>query len=98
MRAFAGAPAARPARRPVTPAVIAVATVAVVFAVFVPARQDSIEGAAGLANQPAFEAAPRELNFAGVRFPRWDRLGWQPTGARRDLVAGRATDTVYYQH
>jgi hypothetical protein len=45
----------------------------------------------------------------GVAFPNWalarhiaprgtPRIGWKPVGARRDEIAGRRTETVFYQH
>jgi hypothetical protein len=33
----------------------------------------------------------------GVSFPRWTKLGWKPTGAREDTIAGRETMTVFYE-
>jgi hypothetical protein len=40
-----------------------------------------------------------QRSFAGVTFPDWGRqFGWHASGARRDRVEGRATDTVYYHH
>jgi hypothetical protein len=37
--------------------------------------------------------------FQGVKFPNWAKeFGWVATGARRDRVAGRSADTVFYVH
>ena len=39
------------------------------------------------------------VSFEGVTYPNWShQFGWHATGARSDVVDGRATHTVYYQH
>ena len=68
----------------------------------------SVVQAAELSLLPATKDAPRESperpallrrSFAGVTFPAWDdEFGWRATGARRDEVDGRATETVFYTH
>jgi hypothetical protein len=37
--------------------------------------------------------------FAGLDYPNWQRqFGWRATGRRSDTIAGRRTETVFYQH
>jgi hypothetical protein len=61
--------------------------------------------AAALAEQPATEPAPASAGpvlraaVDGVAFPDWSReFGWEEVGSRRDVLDGRATTTVFYEH
>jgi hypothetical protein len=48
---------------------------------------------------PAKEGAVLRAGVDGVRFPDWEsEFGWRETGMRRDVLDGRATETVFYEH
>ena len=84
----------------------AIAAVLVLLAVLVPSGERStIERAADLAQEPATQGPPASAGPAlraevdGVSFPDWEReLGWRETGMRRDVLDGRRTATVFYEH
>jgi hypothetical protein len=63
--------------------------------------------AVALTQSPAQLPTPREsvlhdgrleASVQGVSFPYWNRdSGWRPAGARRDSLAGRFVETVFYR-
>jgi hypothetical protein len=102
-------PRVRPAPRrwrPVAVAVCAGAAALALAIVLSPGGGLTVDAVAAVSARPAAESAPppaREgvlrRSFEGVAFPDWDRAqGWRATGARREVVEGRRTDTVYYEH
>jgi hypothetical protein len=68
----------------------------------------AVDAVAELAHARPAEPAPArapdrpqalERRFAGVEFPSWSaEFGWRATGARTDVVDGRDTSTVFYEH
>ena len=65
----------------------------------------TVERAADIARLPATQRAPAasgdvlRADVDGVRFPEWGReFGWEETGMRRDVIVGRRTSTVFYEH
>jgi hypothetical protein len=86
-------------------AVAAVAAGIAALGLALPADQaPSALAAVALGGRPATAAAPAagEPGFLraaveGISFPRWTKLGWKPTGARVDTLAGRETMTVFYE-
>jgi hypothetical protein len=61
--------------------------------------------AADIAKLSATEPAPAttgstlRAGIGGLRFPDWaPQFGWHATGMRRDVIDGRRTATVYYEH
>jgi hypothetical protein len=91
-------------RRGVTAATAVAASIAALVLQLAGAEAPTALAAAGLGARPPTDRAPAagEQGFLraavdGVRFPRWTRLGWKPTGARRDAIAGRGTTTVFYK-
>jgi hypothetical protein len=102
-----------PRRRPVPllgPAIAAATAVVLVVAVVLvqPSTDSVTTTAARLVLRPAPDPAPApdrahpgqlRRTFEGVTYPDWTaEFGWRPAGARRDRVADRPTDTVYYRH
>jgi hypothetical protein len=99
-----------PAFRPRLAAVAAaIATALVVIAVLLPSGgATTAADIAPLGSLSATAPAPQPLpgvesrlaaSFEGVTYPNWSHeFGWHATGARSDVVDGRATHTVYYQH
>ena len=48
---------------------------------------------------PASEGVVLGAEVEGVRFPDWgSEFGWHETGMRRDVLDGRPTETVFYEH
>ena len=48
---------------------------------------------------PATDGTVLRAGVEGVRFPDWeDEFGWRETGMRGDVLDGRATKTVFYEH
>jgi hypothetical protein len=103
-------PAAVPRRRVRSPAGPAFAATCVLLALAVALTADrglTVASLAELSSRPALESAGGKgdrdgllrRSFAGVTFPDWEESqSWRAIGARRDIVEGRATDTVYYRH
>jgi hypothetical protein len=106
-------PRMRPARdrlRAFRVPALAAAFAAVVAAAVVLVPQGtspSVATAASLGRLPAEQAAPPWVGDAhllaggldGVAFPHWDSVfGWHERGARDDVVEGRQTRTVFYEH
>ncbi len=90
-------------------ALAAVALVALAVAFLLPSGHGAeVADVADLHARPALQTAPYprggqpallSARAAGVDFPNWAPThGWTATGARRDTVDGRATETVYYEH
>lgn len=87
-------------------AVAAAVALALVLVLTSGSSQSMLQDAAASAFRPATLPAParsatnqRRLaaSVGGVSFPYWkDALGWVATGARRELVKGRASTTVFY--
>ena len=91
--------------RPALAAVCALFALALVAGLALQRPTDTLAQAVEVSGREAREPGPStrgaELrrSFVGVTFPAWEReFGWRATGARRDSVGDRATDTVYYQH
>jgi hypothetical protein len=92
------------------PAVTAALAAAAVIAALVLGSQPtspSVASAAGLGMLPTERAAPPRLAEApllaggleGVAFPDWDGVfGWRANGSRDDVIDGRDTRTVFYEH
>jgi hypothetical protein len=84
----------------------AIAGMLILLAVLVPRGAPStVQRAADLAQEPATQTAPAatgtvlRADVDGVEFPDWGpAFGWQETGMRRDVLDGRATTTVFYEH
>jgi hypothetical protein len=87
----------------------AIAIALVVVAVLLPSGgATTAADIAPLGSLSATAPAPQPLpgvesrlaaSFEGVTYPNWShQFGWHATGARSDVVDGRATHTVYYQH
>jgi hypothetical protein len=78
----------------------------VLLAILAPGGDRStVERAADLAQAKATAQAPRttgavlRAGVQGVRFPDWGaEFGWHETGMRRDVLDGRPTTTVFYEH
>jgi hypothetical protein len=48
---------------------------------------------------PASDGVLLGAEVDGVRFPDWgSEFGWHETGKRSDVLDGRATETVFYEH
>lgn len=67
--------------------------------------EPTLARAADLAKAPATRAAPADAgpvlraSVDGVPFPDWGaKLHWRATGMRRDVLDGRRTTTVFYEH
>jgi hypothetical protein len=65
----------------------------------------TLRGAVALTALPATESAPVQspthrgqlsVTVEGVAFPYWEDLSWRATGARRDVLGGRPSVTVFY--
>jgi hypothetical protein len=106
---IARAPASAPARVRVWPRLAiagALATMLVVAWVVAPGGDRSTtQQAADIAKLPATRPAPAttgttlRAGIGGLRFPDWaPQFGWHATGMRRDVIDGRATATVFYEH
>jgi len=81
------------------------AVLALVVAVALHGGPSTVERAADLAQRPATRPAPAAAGAVlaadvdGVPFPAWDaEFGWRETGMRRDVLDGRPTETVFYEH
>jgi hypothetical protein len=100
------APALRPPRRapraalrPALAAACGLLALALVLGLALNRPEGTLAAAVEISTRPAREPPPSGREFAGVTFPDWEReFSWRATGARRDRIDGRATDTVYYQH
>lgn len=88
-------------------AAAALATVLVAAMLMVPQAGSPTVAGAALDTLPAERAAPAQLADApllaggveGVSFPDWGaEFGWHAHGARDDLLDGRTTRTVFYEH
>lgn len=82
----------------------ALATALVLAWVLAPGRSTT-EQAADIAKLPATQPAPAtsgttlRAEVGGLRFPDWaPQFGWHATGMRRDVLDGRPTATVFYEH
>lgn len=107
-RALGATPAPAPPRRQwtwrIAPIVALGATLAVFLAIL-PSGNSLTSDAAALSTAPATAPAPAtdgtrlRASVDGVVFPDWgEQFGWHHTGARRDSIDGRATQTVFYEH
>jgi hypothetical protein len=108
-RALGGGVAARQPVRPnwtlrIAP-ILALGAAIAVFLAILPTGSSLTSDAAALATAPATAPAPasdgRRLRASvdGVAFPNWaEQFGWHHTGARRDTLDGRPTQTVFYEH
>jgi hypothetical protein len=84
----------------------ALATALVLMWVIAPGGGGSTtEQAADIAQLSATEPAPEvsgatlRAEVEGLRFPDWGpKFGWHATGMRRDVIDGRPTATVFYEH
>jgi hypothetical protein len=84
----------------------ALATALVVLWVLAPDGGGSTtEQAADIAQLSATEPAPEvsgatlRAEVDGLAFPDWGpKFGWHATGMRRDVIDGRPTATVFYEH
>jgi anti-sigma factor RsiW len=73
----------------------AMATAAAAIVLLAAGGGPGIDDVIGAAVRPATaEAAPRE-RIDGLAFPHYP--GWRATGARTDVIDGRATRTVFYE-
>ena len=84
----------------------AIAAALILLVLVMPGGQPSTVGrAAGLAQLSATQPPPAasgdvlRAEVDGVRFPEWGReFGWHETGMRNDVLDGRRTTTVFYEH
>ena len=84
----------------------AIAAMLILLVLFMPGGERStVEQAADLAQQSATRPAPAasgavlRAEVEGVRFPEWGaEFGWHETGMRNDVLDGRRTTTVFYEH
>jgi hypothetical protein len=112
-RALGGATARAPATEPARFAGAwrfafagALATALVLMWVIAPGGERSTtEQAADIAKLSATQPAPAtsgsmlRAEVDGLRFPDWGpQFGWHATGMRRDVLDGRPTATVFYEH
>jgi len=91
--------------RPALAAACVLLALALVAGLALSRQSDPLAVAVDVSGREAREPAPPargatlRRTFEGVTFPDWEReFGWRATGARRDTVDERASDTVYYQH
>jgi hypothetical protein len=100
---------AAPARPRLAARLLPVAVIAaalILLAVLTPRGDPStVQRAADLAREPAAQAAPAtagpvlRADVDGVKFPHWGPdFGWHETGMRSDVLDGRQTTTVFYEH
>jgi hypothetical protein len=70
-----------------------------------PGGPSVVDQAAALAHEPATVPTPAssgtvlDASVDGVAFPDWSGdFGWHERGARTDILDGRSTTTVFYEH
>ena len=107
IRASRGAGRSRSWRLGAATAAVAAAVLVAAIVVIQPTTSPSVARAAGLGMFPAERAAPPRRADApllaggleGLAFPDWAEVfGWRAHGSRDDVIDGRATRTVFYEH
>jgi hypothetical protein len=84
---------------------VALATVVALAVALLPGGGSPVSDAAALAQAratgppPAAAGPVLRAGVDGVAFPNWQPdFGWRQTGVRGDMLDGRATRTVFYEH
>jgi hypothetical protein len=86
---------ARPGRRILPVAALAVAATVIAFLALLAARGPAVDDVLAVALRPATAPAATGEAFEGVRFPHYEK--WRATGTRTDVVDGRRVRTVFYE-